>query len=113
VDIALTVIVAGGAVLAVWLLVRQKRAKGEVVKVWSDDFPRWMNRLAHLICSLLMGSALGGLLLMEGWRHRTVERSFEGLTFYAKIGSVVYGVGFLVYCFGLWRSRRRSSRTGL
>ena len=78
---------------------------------WSDDLPRWMNRLAHYTCLWLLGSALSVPLLM--WlRQRTLDQALEWVVIGAITGAVTYGIGLLVYELGRWWSREPSSSNG-
>jgi hypothetical protein len=78
---------------------------------WFDGVPRWMNRLAHIICGLLVGDALTVPLGMW-WKQRTFAESLDWLTMGAISGAIAYGVALVVYEVGRSRSAGRSSSSG-
>ncbi len=73
---------------------------------WSDAAPRWMNRLAHLICFYLTSSALAVPLLI--WlRGRSINQALEAVGVGAMFGAMAYAIGLAVYQVGRWRARGR------
>jgi len=77
---------------------------------WSDDVPRWLNRLAHYTCCWVTASVLVSL---PGWLGRgAIERSNGWVTMAAVTGGVAYGVGIIVYKLAGWRSSGRPIAPG-
>jgi hypothetical protein len=76
---------------------------------WSDDLPRWFNRLAHFICLYLVGTGLGVPLVM--WlRDKPFDRALEWMEIAGVNGAVVYACA-LAFCEvrRRWTSRRQSA----
>ena len=78
---------------------------------WSDDVPRWMNRLAHYVCIWLLAGALTVPIDMW-WKHHTFDQSLDWLVMSAIGGAVAYGIALLVYEVGRSRSHARTTSSG-
>jgi len=73
-------------------------------RVWSDDLPRWMNRLAHYTGLWLVGSALGCILMMVA-KGQGFDYAMQRFAAPSLVATAMYGGGLLVASLGRFRAR--------
>ncbi len=73
---------------------------------WSDDAPRWLNRLAHYSMVWLVVGVLYAVV-----RGSAAGRSLEDrIAVPAIVGSATYALGFIVWRIQQWKRRSRAPR---